>query len=359
MCYHVSSFDSRHASHRWAMKKFAAGAVVVLTLTACGATNSEPGASPSGDSQSGAISFALDWAPNTNHIGVYVAQELGYFDDAGLDVEILPYGSTDVLQLVSAGEADFGIAGQSAVQVARTAGLDVVSVLSATQTDAGRLVTLESREDVTRPADLDGKTFGGFGSPLYSAIAETMITADGGTGEFTEVSLDTGSYEALSQGSIDFTLSIATWENVQGEIENRPYRAFRYQDYGVPDQHSLGIVSSDAFLASHHDDATAFVQAVARGYEFAAKNPQEAADLLITANPDTLSTATELVHRSADLMATEYFVSDGRPVGAADPHMWEEFGSFLFDHGFLVDSSGKVLSEEPDWSEYFTNEYLG
>lgn len=164
MCYHVSSFDSRHASHRWAMKKFAAGAVVVLTLTACGATNSEPGASPSGDSQSGAISFALDWAPNTNHIGVYVAQELGYFDDAGLDVEILPYGSTDVLQLVSAGEADFGIAGQSAVQVARTAGLDVVSVLSATQTDAGRLVTLESREDITRPADLDGKTFGGFGS---------------------------------------------------------------------------------------------------------------------------------------------------------------------------------------------------
>ena len=43
----------------------------------------------------------------------------------------------------------------------------------------------------------------------------------------------------------------------------------------------------------------------------------------------------------------------------ADPHLWEEFGSFLFDHGFLVDSSGKVLSEEPDWSEYFTNEYLG
>ncbi len=393
MCYHVSFFDSRHASdnhhssrihtargnaslthsghtghfNRRSVATLAAGAVVALTLTACGGTGSDatgsnsPGAGNSSGSADklAEISFALDWAPNTNHIGVYVAQELGYFDDAGLDVEILPYGSTDVLQLVSAGEADFGIAGQSAVQVARTAGLDVVSVLSATQTDAGRLVTLESRKDITQPADLDEKIFGGFGSPLYSAIAETMITHNGGKGEFTEVSLDTGSYEALSQGSIDFTLSIATWENVQGEIENRPYRAFRYQDYGVPDQHSLGIVSSDTFLASHHDDAAAFIQAVARGYEFAAENPQEAADLLIAANPDTLSTATELVHRSAELMATEYFVSKDRPVGAADPHMWEEFGSFLFERGFLVDSSGKVLTEEPDWSEYFTNEYLG
>src|SRR5690625_2322462 len=66
------------------------------------------------------VSFALDWAPNTNHVGVYVAQELGYFTEAGLDVTILPYGSTTVAQLVSAGQADFGIAGQSNVQMART-----------------------------------------------------------------------------------------------------------------------------------------------------------------------------------------------------------------------------------------------
>ncbi|MFT3945262.1 MAG: ABC transporter substrate-binding protein [Ancrocorticia sp.] len=381
MCFHVSSFDSCDASqphqlplhpapqaapHRRAAKILAAGTAVVLTLTACGSTTSgsptsgsSTSSSATGADQPADITFALDWAPNTNHIGVYVAQELGYFDDAGLDVEILPYGSTNVLQLVSAGEADFGIGSQSSVQMARTAGLDVISVLSATQTDAGRLVTMESREDITRPKNLDGKIFGGFGSPLYAAIVKKMITADGGTGEFTEVSLDTGSYEALSQGKIDFTLSVSTWEDVQGEIENRPYRAFRYQDYGVPDQHSLGIVSSDAFLSSRHDDAAAFVQAVARGFDYAAKNPKEAADLLIQANPDTLGTAEELVHRSTELLASEFFVSEDRPVGATSPKMWENYGSFLFNNGILVDKEGKPLTEEPDWSEYFTNEFVG
>src|SRR5690606_22094892 len=89
-----------------------------------------------------AVTFALDWAPNTNHIGVYVADALGYFEEAGLDVTILPYGSASSPQLVSAGEADFGIGGQASVQTARTAGLDVVSVFRITQTDTGRLVVL-------------------------------------------------------------------------------------------------------------------------------------------------------------------------------------------------------------------------
>ena len=359
MCYHSSTASGRAAAGHSQPIRLAAGLTAAgLVLAACGSTGA---ASPSSKSDDGLtdITFALDWAPNTNHIGLFVADELGYFEDAGLDVEILPYGSTNAMQLVSAGEADFGIGGQSAVQMAHTSGLDVVSVYSITQTDAGRLVVLADRDDVTRPADLDNLVFGGFGAPLYTALASATITGDGGSGEFTEVVLDTGAYEALSQGSIDFTLSVATWENVQAAIEGRPYREFRYQDYGVPDQHSSGIVSSSAFLESNGEDAAAFVQAVARGYSYAAENPEEAADLLIEANPDTLGEATELVHRSTELMATEYLVSGERPIGAADPQLWDDFGSFLFEQGFLVDSSGEPVADEPDWSEYFTNDYLG
>lgn len=345
----------------------AAAALAGLALVACSA----PGATPSATSPGGAtpgspsssaepvkVRFALDWAANTNHIGVFVADQLGYFAEAGLAVEILPYGSTNALQLVSAGEAEFGIGGQSAVQMARTSGLDVVSVFSITQTDAGRLVVLADRDDLTRPADLDGKVFGGFGAPLYSALAKATIQGDGGAGEFDEVALDTGAYEALSQRRIDFTLSVATWENVQAELENRPYREFRYQDYGLPDQHSAGIVANTAFLSAQPEAAAGFVKAVARGYGYAAENPSAAADLLIQANPDTLSTATELVHRSAELMAQQYLVAQGRPIGAADPAYWQGFGSFLFEGGFLIDAQGNPVTEEPDWSEYFTNELL-
>lgn len=339
-------------------------ALTMVTVLAGGvilASCSDPDddAPPGSEDELTSISFALDWAANTNHIGVFVADELGYFADAGIDAEILPYGSTNAMQLVSAGEADFGIGGQSAVQMARTSGLDVVSVYSITQTDAGRLVVLEERDDLTRPADLDEHVFGGFGAPLYTALAESTIRGDGGTGTFEEVVLDTGAYEALSQRRIDFTLSVATWENLQAEIENRPYREFRYQDFGVPEQQSAGIVSSGAFLDAHPDAAAAFLQAIARGYAYAAENPSAAADLLIDANPDTLSTATELVHSSAELMASDYLVTDERPIGFANAQAWEEFGAFLFEEGFLIDSEGNALADEPDWSEYFTNEYLG
>ncbi|RGE18852.1 ABC transporter substrate-binding protein [Leucobacter sp. wl10] len=326
-----------------------------LALTAC--ASSPPAGQAAGELAP--VTFALDWAPNTNHIGVYVAQKLGYFAEAGLDVKILPYGSTSAAQLVSAGEADFGIGGQSGVQMARTSGLDVISVYRVTQTDTGRLVVPGDREDLKRPADLDGRLFGGFGAPLYSALAASTIRGDGGEGEFEEVVLDTGAYQALSRGRIDFTLSVSTWENIQAQIDGRPYRAFRYQDYGVPEQQSIGIISSGKYLDERPEQAKAFVQAVARGYAYAAEYPEEAAQILIEANPDTLGAAEELVRRSAELMAKDgYLVSKDRRIGAADPEAWEQFGAFLFEGGFLTDSRGERIAEEPDWTEYYTDEYL-
>ena len=96
------------------------------------------------------------------------------------------------------------------------------------------------------------------------------------------------------------------------DIDGDPYRAWRYQDFGVPEQQSTGIISSDAYLAEHQAEAQAFVRAVGQGYEFAAQHPEQAADILLAANPDTLGTAEELVRRSAELMAQDgYFRGAG------------------------------------------------
>lgn len=342
---------------RTTIAALAAGA---LALTGCASSSGDTANASSPDGDLAKVSFALDWAPNTGHVGLYVADELGYFEEAGLDVEILPYGSTPATQLVSAGEADFGIGGQSQVQMGRTSGLDLVSVYRTTQTDTGRIVTLAGRDDITRPADLDGLVFGGFGAPLYTALAKGTIVGDGGAGDFAEVALDTGAYEALSQGRIDFTLSVSTWENVQAKLDGHPYQEFRYQDFGVPDQQGGGIVSSEAYLDAHPDEAKAFVQAIARGYAYADEHPAEAAELLLKANPDTLGKSKELVRASMQLIADEgYFRADGLEIGAANPAFWDEFGTFLLDGGFLVDANGEKLTEQPDWSEYYTDEYLG
>lgn len=334
---------------------FALVGIGALALAGCASTS--PDASSSSEDHT--VSIALDWSPNTNHTGIYVAQELGYFEDAGLDVEILPYASTPVAQLVSAGEADFGIVGQSDVQTARAAGLDVVSVYSIVQSDTGRLVYLQDRDDIESPADLDGAVFGGFGVPLYTAFMKSTIQGAGGKGEFDEVMLDTGAYEALKNGSIDFTSSVMTWEDVEAEIEGHPYASFRYQDYGVPEQQAIGIASSDAYLEQNHDDADAFVKAVQKGFQYAIDNPDEAADLLIQANEDTLGTATELVHKSTELMASDgFYYAEGVTLGAAVPEYWEALGDYIIEQGFLVDAGGQKITEAPDWSEYYTNEFV-
>ena len=342
--------------HRIIRTSFALVGIGALALAGCSSSSPDAPASPDADHH---VSIALDWSPNTNHTGIYVAEELGYFDEAGIDVEILPYASTPVAQLVSAGEADFGIVGQSDLQTSRAAGLDVVSVYSIVQSDTGRLVYLKSRDDIASPADLDGKVFGGFGVPLYTAFMASTIQGAGGKGEFDEVMLDTGAYEALKNGSIDFTSSVMTWEDVEAEIEGHPYASFRYQDYGVPEQQAIGIASSDAYLEANHDDADAFVKAVQKGFQYAIDNPSDAADLLIQANEDTLGTATELVHKSTELMATDgFYFTEGVPLGAAIPEYWADFGDYIIDEGFLVDAGGAKITEAPDWTEYYTNEFV-
>lgn len=336
-----------------------AALAAALLLAGCTSAAAPHPAPTSGRAEPTRVTFALDWAPNTNHTGVYVAQELGYFEEAGLDVEILPYASTPVPELVSGGAADFGIGGQGGVQLGRTAGLDIVSVYRVTQSEVGELVVLADRDDIDSPADLEGKIFGGFGSPLYRAMVRTMIEHDGGQGDFTEVVLDTGAYEALSSGSVDFTLSVSTWESIQAEIEGRPYKSFQYQDHGMPDVQAVGIVSSDAYLAAEPEVARKFVTAVQRGYQYAADHPREAATLLVDANPDTLGGAEELVTKSLETLAKDgLFVADGVVTGSADPERWEEYGAFLVENGILVDESGNTVTEAPDWADYYTDEFL-
>ncbi|TGV29679.1 myristoyl transferase, partial [bacterium M00.F.Ca.ET.168.01.1.1] len=102
------------------------------------------------------------------------------------------------------------------------------------------------------------------------------------------VTLGTSAYEALANGSVDFTLEVSTWEGVEAELKGVKQRSFVYADYGVPDEHTTLISSSEAFLQSNPQLASSFIQATRRGYQFAVDHPEEAATLLIAANKDAL-----------------------------------------------------------------------
>ena len=325
----------------------AAAVVASSAITACG----------SGAGSDGTIRFALDWSPNTNHTGLFVAQQRGWFEEAGLDVEILPYNNTAVDTIVDAGNAEFGISTHNSSTFSRASGAHTISVFAPLQKWATGIGVRADRRDITSPKDLDGKTYAGFGDPGEEKTLEQVIRNDGGTGEFTSVTLGTSAYEAVYSGQADFTVSYLAWEGIEAEHRGTPMRYFHYTDFGFPEAYAIVVDANEDWLADNPDRAAALVTALQRGYQAAADDPDAAARDLLAANPGAFNDE-QLVFESQRMLAGQYMKdADGR-VGRQTLEQWAGNSGFLYRSGLLTGPDGAPLTTEPDWSTYFTNDYL-
>ena len=320
-----------------------------MMLAACGGAGEEDGMTK--------VRFALDWTPNTNHTGLYVAMEKGYFKEAGLDVEVVPYNDSNPVLLVDSGNAEFAADTQDRMTMAKAAGADVRSVLAIEQNWTTEVSVLAERDDIKRPADLDGKVFGGFGSPADHAILKAIIRGDGGKGEFEEVTLGTSAYEALYSRDVDFTVPYVAWEGIEAADRGVELKNFTYTDYGLPDSYQMVVVGGNKWMEENPEDAKKFVQAIQRGFQDAVDNPDEAAEILQKQNPDVL-TDLEFLKKSQRMLSEKYMLDESGKFGTQTQEQWSELGQFLFDNKLLVDASNNPLTEAPDWSTYFTNEYI-
>jgi ABC-type nitrate/sulfonate/bicarbonate transport system substrate-binding protein len=306
----------------------------------------------------GTVRFALDWTPNTNHTGIYVAQANGWYGDAGVDVEILPYGTTTPETLMTAGQADCGISFQDALTFAVAGGAPLVSVMAVLQHTAQEVAVLES-SPITRPRELDGKTYAGFGYPNEEPTLKSVIQHDGGTGAFKTVTLDTAAYEALYARKADFVITFAAWEGIEAEQRGIKLRTFQFGDYGFPDFYQVVIACDSRWLAKDPDLARAFVGATVRGYEVAADDPDGAAAILVAQNPGVFDGAPGLPVASQRFLAEGGFLKEASSaVGSQTLERWTGYSEFLFDQGLLAGRDGKPLTAAPDYAALFTNDYL-
>lgn len=148
------------------------------------------------------------------------------------------------------------------------------------------------------------------------------------------------------------------WEGVNSVLLDRPQRAFRYADYGVPDQHTTFLGGNGSWIADNPDTARAFVQAAQRGYAFAADNPEAAAQTLIDETAGMLSNP-DLVRASMQaLMDGGYLRDPGEAVGLIDEGMFNDITNFLFSAGILRDGDGNPLEQMPDVGDWYTNAFL-
>lgn len=304
------------------------------------------------------VRLALDWTPNTNHTGFYVAQQNGWYRDQAITPEFLPYAGASPETLVSAGAAECGISTQEGATFAIAAGAKERSVMAILQHTATEIAV---RDDGTilRPRDLDGKLYAGFGLPQETPELQAVIRADGGKGDFRTATLDTAAYEALYAGKADFTIVFSAWEGIEAKERGVKLRTFAFTDYGLPDSYAVVLVCNSDWLAGHGDAARRFLRATVMGFGLAATEPDQAADLLARANPGVFDANPKLPLESARFLSEHalYLGADGR-IGRQAAEQWERFSGFLFDTGLLAGPDGKPLTTKPDFGTYFTNDYL-
>ena len=328
----------------------ALGAALTLLLAACGGGGGEA-------AESEPIRVALDWTPNTNHTGLFVAQQEGWFRDAGLDVQFLPYNNTSPDTLVSSGAAEFGVSFQDSFTFSKAAGAEITSVMAVLQHWATQIAVRADRADITSPRDLDGKKYGGFGAAYEEPKMRAVIQEAGGTGTFETHVLGTAAYEALYAGEVDFAEPFVAWEGIEAELRGQPLKTFSYTDYGFPDAYNVLLIGNTPWLQAHPELAARFVQAAQRGYQLAADDPARAAQLLMDANPGAF-TEPELVTRSQEMLAARYLRDENGRVGTQTLEKWAGYSGWVFDSGALTGPDGSPLTQRPDFTTWFTNDYL-
>ena len=303
------------------------------------------------------VRLALDWTPNTDHTGFFVALSKGWYRDAGVELQVLPYGSSAPETLMGAGQADCGISFQDSLTFAVAAGVPVRSVMAILQQTASAIAVLAD-SGITQPRQLDGKTYAGFGYPNEVPTLKAVIQADGGRGDFKVVIADSTAYEALYSHKADFTIPFTAWEGVEATERGITLRYFKFEDYGFPDFYQVVLACSSDWLAAHPDLARRFVGATIRGFEYAVSSPDDAAAILIAENPGVFDANPQLPLDSARFLASGgYYVDDAGLVGRQTLAVWTAYSTFLYDQRLLVGADGKPLTAPLDYGSLFTSAF--
>lgn len=183
------------------------GTAGVLALAGCGGGSSQGSGSSSGEGSGlRKVTFALDWTPNTNHTGVYVAAERGYYKEAGLEVEIVQAPENGADALVAAGDAEFGVSFQDtmAAYVSGDDKLPVTAIAAIIQHNTSGIISMKDK-GITSPAKMAGHTYATWEMPIEQGVIERCVETDGG--DFSQVemipSTVTDEVTALSTDQVD------------------------------------------------------------------------------------------------------------------------------------------------------------
>lgn len=296
------------------------------------------------------VTLMLDWAPNTNHTGIYVAVDKGYFKAKNLDVKIIQPSEVWPEQAVSSGKADFGISFQeSLTQYVVNEGAPLVAISAILQHDTSGLIWLND-SGIKSPKDFANKTYAGWGSSWEGAIVD-YIAKENGVDPNTIKKVQLGVFDqitGLQRKVYDITWIYYGWEGIDAELRNLNFTFYDFKE-NVPnfDHYTPIFITSTTIAENKKDIVRAFAEVISEGYTYAANNPDEAAQILLKYAPEL---DKNLTLKSQEWIS-KYYLDDAGCFGVMKESVWENFTTLLYDL--------QVINSKPsDVSTLFTNEFL-
>ncbi|HUZ02219.1 MAG TPA: ABC transporter substrate-binding protein [Thermomicrobiaceae bacterium] len=316
--------------------------IVVLllpVLVACSPTR------PGSGSQ---VSVALDWYPNSDHAGLYMAREQGYFTAQGLNVNLYtPSNPDDVLKLVGTGKATFGVSYEPDLLLARSQGIPVVSIAALVQHPLNSVITLQS-SGITHPGQLAGKNVGTPGLAGDEALLATMLEKDGSSLDKVHlVNVGFDLVPALVSKKVDAIVGgYWTHEAIMVTQQSGPVNVMHVEQWGVPDYYELVLVASEDTVKNQPALVQHFVDAVVQGYGAAIANPTAALDA-VQKNYTEMDRQMETVGIQ-DLVPL--FKGNQPKPGWQTADRWQSYEQWM--------EQRKLLTKAVDPNAAFTNQFV-
>ncbi|PPQ46801.1 ABC transporter substrate-binding protein [Paenibacillus peoriae] len=329
--------------------------LMALILTACGGsppTSQE--AAPATDTQTSTpakglkdVKVVLDWTPNTNHTGLYVAKDKGFYEKAGLNVQIVQPGSGGADQMVASNAAPFGISYQEGVTQARTQGVPLVSIAAVIQHNTSGFAAPVDR-GIKSPKDFEGKKYGGWGSPVEEAVMKSIMVSDkSDVNKVKIINMGNADYFTAVKRDIDFAWIFYAWTGIEAELRGEPLDMLYVKDYSKSlDYYTPVIVSNEQTIKNDPELVKAFMDATAQGYEYTIAHPEEAADILSKAVPEL---DKKLVLASQKWLSPRY-QDDAAQWGVQKAEVWQNYSDWMYER--------KLLSKPLEVNKAFTNDFL-
>lgn len=310
--------------------------IALLFLAACGQKETQV-TSDGGKLEE--VSLMLDWYPNAVHSFLYTAQEKGFFEEQGLDVNIqMPADTNDPLRLVAAGKIDMALSYQPQVLVARSEDIPVKSFAAIVRHPLNQLMVPED-SSIQTPKDLAGKKIGYPSIPLDEAIIQTMVKTDGAVEAKVEM-VDVGwdLIPAIGTKKTDALIgAYINHEKLLLEKEGHPMRTINPADYGVPDYYELVMVSSDEKLETSPELFEKFMKAVRKGQEFVAENPEQGLSNLMEHEDKTSPLEKDIETKSLEILLPLMDAGD-EDFGSQNLSTWSLVAEWLKEYKIIKDS---------------------